>query len=539
MSSHSGLTAASIRSTPSARCWASGLTAKARPMTGCIRASGSTTAWLTSMADLPEQRAKIAAQLAAGLSNFPRALLRASHHKGHAAANVGLVIGVAFNEDGLHPLSECRFRDRAGPRERIKDRPALRRHQPDGILHQVDWLDGRVLGADPVIGIRLGGIEESGGRSAVTARRVREFRTILAINLCFRRLAAVQRALLPRSVRERCHDLRAAIVKQIGGPATLRRSAARSRLCGKVGRSALIIPPVLRGFALPRRAAVARNPAAVDIQCPGPELGQVLGNGPDQRLARERDRLPCGLERAAPAVFDNLTVAVADVSDLVKAGAINPRGLVAYLESSIFDPARQPVIGPRAAEGGKVSARLENTQTLSRPSLAPRLKEVPSVVGAHGLWLGALAGRASVKEVAARSAPELVPALIAHPIRVARTDTGRALLPDASSPILRAARGLPTEHAVSASVGGIQGSAEAIGAVPFLPHKLKAIGRVRHDGIDGPACDLRQDRKAIPAIERRARREIFGAVNHRYSLPLEAVCVNRIGMYSGEWKHQY
>lgn len=50
--------------------------------------------------------------------------------------------------------------------------------------------------------------------------------------------------------------------------------------------------------------------------------------------------------------------------------AVGPCGLVAYLESSVLDTAGQPVIGPRPAECGKVSARLENPQALPRPSLA-------------------------------------------------------------------------------------------------------------------------------------------------------------------------
>src|SRR3990167_3049932 len=54
MSSLSGLTAAFTRLTPSVRCSASARTAKAQPMTGCIRASGSTPRWLVGMGSLPK-----------------------------------------------------------------------------------------------------------------------------------------------------------------------------------------------------------------------------------------------------------------------------------------------------------------------------------------------------------------------------------------------------------------------------------------------------------------------------------------------------
>jgi hypothetical protein len=51
--------------------------------------------------------------------------------------------------------------------EWIKDHAALGRHQPHKVLHQVERLDGRMLGAEPIVGVGLRGVEEAGGRAFV------------------------------------------------------------------------------------------------------------------------------------------------------------------------------------------------------------------------------------------------------------------------------------------------------------------------------------------------------------------------------------
>src|SRR4029077_3011559 len=49
-------------------------------------------------------------------------------------------------------------------------------------------------------------------------------------------------------------------------------------------------------------------------------------------------------------------------------------GLVADLETRVFDPAGHPVVGAGAAEGEEVTAGLQDAQALTRPELAPRLE---------------------------------------------------------------------------------------------------------------------------------------------------------------------
>src|SRR5271166_3971438 len=106
--------------------------------------------------------------LHAGLDGLVSSLIRPRHGKLHAAADIGLVFGLSLDQYGVHALPPCRLTRRAGAGKRIKHRAALGRYQPHEVLHEVEGLDGWMLGTEPVIAVGLGCVEEAGGGAGIS-----------------------------------------------------------------------------------------------------------------------------------------------------------------------------------------------------------------------------------------------------------------------------------------------------------------------------------------------------------------------------------
>ena len=70
------------------------------------------------------------------------------------------------------PSRQAASPGRASASKRIEADAARWRHQPHEILHQIDRLDGWMLGAQPVVGVRLAPIEKAGGRTGVAMELV-------------------------------------------------------------------------------------------------------------------------------------------------------------------------------------------------------------------------------------------------------------------------------------------------------------------------------------------------------------------------------
>src|SRR5690625_5500000 len=109
---------------------------------------------------------------------------------------------------------------------------------------------------------------------------------------------------------------------------------------------------------------------------------------------------PCGL-------VDGL----GHVERLREAGPVQPRDAVADLESGVLDGGGEAVPGAGAAEREHVPARLEDTQALTRPRLAPLLEQCGCPVLVRG-WgrtaehaLAAHVGRAEGAAAAGRPVP--------------------------------------------------------------------------------------------------------------------------------------
>src|SRR4030095_14996522 len=94
------------------------------------------------------------------LYSLPRSLIRASQAKLHAATYIFLIFHLTLDQNSAKTLTPCCFTGRTGASKRIENQPSRQRDKPTKILHQVERLNGRMLGADAIVTVRFSGVEE-------------------------------------------------------------------------------------------------------------------------------------------------------------------------------------------------------------------------------------------------------------------------------------------------------------------------------------------------------------------------------------------
>ena len=86
-----------------------------------------------------------------GLHALAQTLIRPGKLEGHAPGNIGLIFGLALDQDGGKPLVEGSGARGSRAREGVENKPARRGDQPAQPLHQIHRLHGRVLRAKAII----------------------------------------------------------------------------------------------------------------------------------------------------------------------------------------------------------------------------------------------------------------------------------------------------------------------------------------------------------------------------------------------------
>src|SRR3990167_3550312 len=117
--------------------------------------------------------------------------------------------------------------------------------------------------------------------------------------------------------------------------------------------------------------AVMSNPARIPVQRTGSVFLDVGRHAASERLARQNDRLPCGLERRPSPV--------PEIQALRKTLTVEPAQAIADHEPRIFKAARHAMKAARRATDEHVRAWLYHAIDLASPPFRPRLKSLEAV----------------------------------------------------------------------------------------------------------------------------------------------------------------